>query len=57
MSLFGSSKAWSTQARTGSKNRKAAQQAKARRAAKQRADNRKHMIKHPASHLARSIFR
>jgi hypothetical protein len=57
MGLFSSNAQWSNQARTQTKNRKADVQAKHRRAARARRDNRKHMIEHPASHIFRSIFR
>jgi hypothetical protein len=57
MGIFSSDKAWTTQARNQDRNRRAAQKAKHRRAAKLRADNRRHIIEHPARHLFGSIFR
>ena len=57
MGLFSSNKQWAAQSRIQSKNAKANAQAKHRRAAKARRDNRRHMIEHPGSHIFRSLFR
>jgi hypothetical protein len=57
MGIFSSSKSWSAQGRTQDRDRRAGQKAKHRRTAKLRADNRRHMLEHPARHLFGSIFR
>ena len=48
---------WSERTRQQDRDRKAVQRARQMRAREMRADNRRHMIQHPVSHAAGSLFR